>query len=257
MKSAQAFLRVMVFVTSLVVLSAPRGILAQNPSCGTYSFEYSACSGDPDCSSSYPFYYNIGSGQEILQSAYECQGSYCNPIENEEPSLNPNECCVDPGGICNLSSDCCVGTCVSNKCSSEGCTNSGYPCTSNSQCCTAMCNQKTCACLTNGESCENSINCCSQSCAGGLCVCQSNGGSCNANSQCCSGNCASGHCASNCLPVHSSCYDNSSCCNFCSNYSCSLACNGPPCCLASGTQCSPSGRWCCSGHCSASLGRCL
>jgi hypothetical protein len=61
-----------------------------------------------------------------------CAGLVC---RSEGPS--PASCCVDTGGSCQHSGDCCgARSCMANKC----CVNSSQPCDSNSDCCSGTCN---------------------------------------------------------------------------------------------------------------------
>lgn len=208
MKSAQTFLRVMVFIGGLIVLAAPRGALGFPSGCSSYALDgYNNCgnSGLNSCAEAYPIYSFVGNGQDVQGGFEECQNTGCIQILNPEPLYDPSYCCNANGGGCGSNSDCCSGLCSSSgQCVS--CFANGNACSGGSQCCSGLCSSGQCvSCLPDGGVCANAGQCC-----GGFCI----------NNACSSTRC-NGECSPSCKsPRPYCCVNPDTNCGTCSSAEC-------------------------------------
>src|SRR6266511_1941730 len=120
-----------------------------------------------------------------------------------------NVSCVPLAHTCNVSGDCCVGSCDdrTHTCvlgfgsNPDGGAAGGG------------------SCGAQGSACTSPIQCCGLSCVNGTCgaVCVQDGSSCGGDGECCGGNCDGGTCkavvAGGCTTDNNSCTDNAQCCS--------------------------------------------
>ena len=121
----------------------------------------------------------------------ECCNGVCMPVD----LTNANCCFPDILELpCTSNSQCCDDSCVDGRCN---CVNFGGACTSSAQCCcgypsvqcgngetpVSACTNGVC-CLPDTWQCTSSSQCCGGSCTNGSC-CLPNGSHCTANPQCC------------------------------------------------------------------------
>lgn len=178
--------------------------------------------------------------------------------------------CGADSTFCQQATDCCTGSCNSNRCGVATCSVDGVSCSVNGDCCNGVCSSGVCglpSCTSNGGSCSINSNCCSSICQTGQCVaiaCTNDQSSCSSNGQCCNGLCSSSICGfpnGTACSTSSQCINNNCNSNICANNnggSCSTGtdcvsgtCSGGTCvtaCTTNGNSCSIDGT-CCSGNC--------
>jgi len=206
-------------------------------------------------------------GEPVCHDAcpdYQSDATNCGTCDHHCPAGSAcvaGTCCVDAGGTCTVTSDCCFGECSNGHC----CLPDGGFCGNANECCSGFCggDGKCFSCTPLGETCTATSQCCTGSCINGTCeTCAGLNESCSGNTQCCSGMCVSGACAS-CVPEGQACASGTTCCaGTCTNGTCQCPsgqklCNDGSCadCCTS-NDCS-SGDTCQNGVCAPQSSTCF